>query len=180
GEGAGAVGWYALEDRLEPAAEPYDDPSLLQQLARVLARERAAARGDDQPRARPELVGDRAFFRAKRVLAALGEQSGYCSSGSRFDRMVHVHEVPPEVAGHEGTDGRLAGTHEADQDDASGRLNHVPPRGRAARRTPGRRRTRTRRLQARSRRTRRARPRPGPSRSDGRRAPGPRPRPAAP
>ena len=88
------------------------------------ARERrlddSAAGGDHRPVAVPQqqlLHEDLRLERAKAVLPVLREELGDRRAELLLDHLVEVEERPVEPPRHLAADRRLAGSHEADEDD---------------------------------------------------------------
>ena len=95
--------------------------SVEQEQARVFALNGATAEGEDQRATARQSGNGGVFAVAKGAFAVAREDVGDSGACLRFDHIVDVDELPAKARGNAWTNGRLARTHEAGENNAARR-----------------------------------------------------------
>ena len=112
------IGTHALPRGRERHIEPHRSRLRGKRLPCSLAREHAATRSDHGPVAPLEQLADHVLLEhAERRFAVLGEDPRDRLSRGTLELGVGIEERPLEIAREQGADRRLAGSHEADEDE---------------------------------------------------------------
>ena len=107
----------ALEEGLRIGMQPNHGPDSLEQVAVLLAKDGASARGEDDALGADKLLQFRGLAIPEAFLALLGEEVGDALARSGDDQIIAVEEVIPEARRQPSADAALAAAHEADEDD---------------------------------------------------------------
>eukprot|EP01022_Parablepharisma_sp_SALTPOND_P033114 TRINITY_DN881_c1_g1_i23.p1 TRINITY_DN881_c1_g1~~TRINITY_DN881_c1_g1_i23.p1 ORF type:complete len:1292 (+),score=465.19 TRINITY_DN881_c1_g1_i23:16524-20399(+) len=112
----------ALEDLVDTGAQVDDGAALLEVFAILGAQDGAAAGGQHDVGLGRELADDLGFAAAEILLALDLEDHRDGRAGTRFDLVVRIDETLVELLGQGPAYGGLAGSHQADEEDASSHI----------------------------------------------------------